>query len=402
MTARQNIEQWFNIVITWLTEYLRRFLDGIQALRSLTIPYREEIRVNFGKLRIFMVPTLNIGVVYYRMENFVNEMRALGHQVAYRYHPPEYAGTCQWEHNLTDKVIQEYENLMNVADIAIFQAVHTPQSLAVVQGIRDVFKKPVLAEYDDDIFAVSSENLSYKTTQPGGDTEWYNKCQIQQSDGTIVSTDYLKKRYRSFNKRIFVIPNAIDFKIWDSAKRGKEHKRIRIGWVGGASHSGDLRLVKDAIYKLLDRHGNIEIYFHMGGLPEEWMLGRPRFHAFHKWFTIDKYPQGFAKYNFDIGIAPLRDTEFNRSKSNLRFLEFSALKIPTVCSRMETYEHDIEHGKNGLLARESEEWFNCLDYLIKNEKARKKMGRRAYDYVKKRYNVQRATKKYIYTLRQYL
>lgn len=402
MTPLEKIKEWRAKALTWLIEYLKQFLQGIQILRSLTVPYREEIRVNFGKLRIFMVPTLNIGVVYYRMENFVNEMRALGHQVAYRYHPPEYSGTCQWEHNLTDSVIGEYESLTSVADIVIFQSVHTPQSLALTQAIRHTMNKPVIAEYDDDIFAVSSENLSYRTTQPGGDAEWYNKRQIQEASGVIVSTDYLKKRYGSLNKRISVVPNAIDFKIWDNVKRGKEHKRIRIGWVGGASHSGDLRLVKDAIYKLLDRYRNIEIYFHMGGLPEKWMLDRPRFHAFRKWFTIDKYPQGFARYSFDIGLAPLRDTEFNRSKSNLRFLEFSALKIPTVCSRMQTYEHDIEHGKTGMLAGEVDEWVDALAYLIKNERARKKMGERAYNYVKKKYDVKRIAKRYVKVLKGFL
>jgi len=354
------------------------------------------------KPRILMIPTLNAGCVYYRMECFVREMRNLGYEVAYSYFPPDYYGTSKWEQELSEGTIQEFENLMKIADIVVFQMLHTPQAVSLVCGIKDVFKKPVLAEYDDDIFAVSYENPSYRLTQPGGDAEWFNKEQLKDSDGVIVSTNHLKKRYSPLNKEVHVIPNAIDFNLWDNPKKRREHKRIRIGWVGGAGHSGDLRLIKDVVYRILDRHKNVEFYFHMGGLPKQWMVGRPRLHAFHKWVSIDKYPQKFAKYNFDIGIAPLRDTEFNRAKSNLRFLEFSALKIPTVCSRMETYEHDIKHGKNGFLATEPEEWYEYLDYLVRNETARKKMGERAYRYVRKKYNTRRIAKKYIKTLRRFL
>jgi len=346
-----------------------------------------------------MVPTLNAGCVFYRMEQFVVQMRKMGYEIAYGYHPPEYLGTCKWEQELTEETIGKFENLMRIADIVIFQMVHTPQAVALIDGIRKIFKKPVLGEFDDDIFAVSSENLSYSATHPGSDSEWFNKQQIQGSDGIIVSTDYLNKKYSPLNKRIYTVPNAIDFNVWDNVKRGREHKRIRIGWIGGASHSGDLRLTRDAIYRILDRHKDVEVWFHMGGLPKQWMLGRPRFHAFHKWFSIDKYPQAFAKYNFDIGIAPLRDTEFNRAKSNLRFLEFAALHIPTVCSRVEPYVRDSEHHKTRLLATEPDEWYHCLDFLIRNEKVRREIGEAAYRFVKKKYNIRRMTKKYIKALK---
>lgn len=354
------------------------------------------------KPRILMVPTMNAGCVFYRMEQFVVEMRKMGYEVAYSYHPHDYTGPCMWEQNLDQRTIDVFDKLMTIADIAIFQSIHTPQATALIKGLKDVFGKPVLGEYDDDVFAINSECLSYKLTQPGGDAEWFNKNHIMNSDGLIVSTDYLKDKYGSLNKRIYTIPNAINFDVWDKVKKGGEHKRIRIGWVGGASHSGDLRLVKDAIYRILDRHKNVEIYFHMGGLPQKWMLGRPRFHAFHKWFTIDKYHQGFAKYNFDIGIAPLRDTEFNRAKSNLRFLEFAALGIPIVASNVEPYKETIKHGKTGLLATEPEEWYKYLDYLVRNETERKKMGERAYRYVKKKYNIHRMTVKYLKVLKRFL
>ncbi|MBU0762801.1 MAG: glycosyltransferase, partial [Candidatus Altiarchaeota archaeon] len=110
--------------------------------------------------------------------------------------------------------------------------------------------------------------------------------------------------------------------------------------------------------------------------------------ALRKWYPIDEYPQRVKDLNIDIALAPLRDSDFNRAKSNLRWLEYSALKIPTVASNVEPFRC-IEDQKTGLLVTEPGEWENAISELIEDQSKRKMIGENAYHEVKKNFNVEK-------------
>lgn len=52
---------------------------------------------------------------------------------------------------------------------------------------------------------------------------------------------------------------------------------------------------------------------------------------------IFNYPREIQLRKIDVLIAPLLDNAFNRCKSNIKFLEFSALGIPMIGQNMCTY-----------------------------------------------------------------
>jgi glycosyltransferase involved in cell wall biosynthesis len=55
-------------------------------------------------------------------------------------------------------------------------------------------------------------------------------------------------------------------------------------------------------------------------------------------------------FDFDIGLSPLRDTQFARSKSPLKALEYGALGIPVVAANVEPYASFVRHGETGSCA----------------------------------------------------
>ena len=79
--------------------------------------------------------------------------------------------------------------------------------------------------------------------------------------------------------------------------------------------------------------------------------------------------------NLDIALAPLEDNEFNRCKSNIKWLEYSSCAVPGIYSDLPPYAKDIQSGKDGFLVGSSKkEWVQALEFLICNKKERIKIG----------------------------
>ena len=114
---------------------------------------------------------------------------------------------------------------------------------------------------------------------------------------------------------------------------------------------------------------------------------------------MDEYPQELASLGFDIGLAPLRDNHFNRAKSNLRYLEYGALRIPTVASDVEPFKKTDSSGI--IKVTEPEDWFTALSFLIEDEHARKKAGEAAYKDVKTNYNIKDIAAHYVDVLKKF-
>lgn len=351
--------------------------------------------------KVFFNWTMNSGVVYYRMINFAKFMRRQkGVQVAYSKFDPNNQMIVEWESKMAEggevmtKIIKDMDMLMDVADISVWQLAHEKISYSLFRAYRDKFnkKKSILMEADDFYFGVNPENIGADSYRPNSNLEYYAEMQFRNANGVIVSTPYLKEQYEKYNPCIHVIPNSIDFEAWNFKKKANNGK-VRIGFSGGGAHVYDLKVMAKVIPIILDMHKNAEFMF-LGFMPEYISTGR-RVRHIHKWYGIDQYPAELNKLGFDIGIAPLRDNQFNRGKSNLRWLEYSALGIPTVASPVRPFTDSIISHKTGLFAQEVDEWVDCLDLLINDEDLRKSIGDNANDAVRKDYNASTIAVKYL-------
>lgn len=77
---------------------------------------------------------------------------------------------------------------------------------------------------------------------------------------------------------------------------------------------------------------------------------------------------------------PLEDTEFNRMKSDLKFIEAAAHGAVVLASPV-VYAATIQDGKTGLLFRDAHEFASQLQRLLDHPGTRKKLRRNAYQYV---------------------
>lgn len=353
--------------------------------------------------KVFFLPTANAGVVWHRMLMYFRYMSKLPDvsMIMDKFYPESF-GIYPWQHpeNHNSAFLLKLQDIAAQAHLIVIQYVITDYALAVVQGLKKLFSNIVFfAEIDDYCFELNPSHPVAPFYQPGRESPTVIQEHLTMSDGVIVSTPYLKKLYSELNDNIFVMPNGIDFQVWDNLKESNHpNNRIRIGWSGAASHNEDIRFVEKTIWRILEKYKNVEFFF-QGGAPQFLVKKHPRVKCSQKWATPYVYPQRMKDLKFDIGIAPLLDNNFNRAKSNLRWLEYSALKIPTVASCVEHFKTTIKDGKTGFLCYEPEEFFDRLCLLIENEGKRKEIGNNAYQEIRKNFNMEKLSKVYLDTLR---
>jgi glycosyltransferase involved in cell wall biosynthesis len=266
---------------------------------------------------------------------------------------------------------------------------------------------------------------------------------------TTLFADEIKK----FNKNVVVFPNAINPQEPQFNEPTLESDKIRVGWLGGSSHLHDLQLLDSPLGKIthlkdklqfvlcgFDTRGTVtEINQQTGEhkkrdiLPHEtvWAQYEKIFTQNHSLvsedykkyllkYTQEKYPNeldesyvrvwtqpvtSYAKNysKFDISLAPIKNTMFNRMKSQLKVIEAGFYKKAIIASDLGPYtldlKHCLNHGNfvdgNAMLVDENRnhsDWAKYIKKLVENPSMIKDMGERLYETVKDTYDLNVVTK----------
>jgi glycosyltransferase involved in cell wall biosynthesis len=88
--------------------------------------------------------------------------------------------------------------------------------------------------------------------------------------------------------------------------------------------------------------------------------------------------------NWDIGLAPLLDTVYNRCKTDNKFREYGACGIAGIYSAIPPYAASVRHEITGLLTENTEDaWYQAVKRLILDAALRKKIAVNARKWVLK-------------------
>ncbi|MCC8471076.1 glycosyltransferase [Xanthomonas phaseoli] len=155
-------------------------------------------------------------------------------------------------------------------------------------------------------------------------------------DRFVVSTPALAEAFAGLHRDIRVAENRLPPHWWEQLPVQAERQggKPRIGWAGGASHTGDLELIADVVKELA---GEVEWVF-MGMYP---FALRQHIHQFQPGVPIDQYPAALAALDLDLALAPVEQNLFNECKSNLRLLEYGACGYPVIASDVRCYQGSL-------------------------------------------------------------
>lgn len=264
-----------------------------------------------------------------------------------------------------------------------------PVLRARLQALRSQGTR-IVAEIDDDLLSLNLET---------GTRNWPSEAQkmwlrqvLRFADGIIVSTQNLAARLKHLNRRIEIVGNALDESLFaafrQSARRGGAANSLVFGYMGTLTHLDDLLSIIHPLRRMLALHKD-RVRFEIVGIADHALLGsvfaglpvsflsppmdEVRYELFTQWVS--------RNIRWDFGIAPLLDSTFSRSKSDIKFLDYGVMGTPGIFSDVASYSTTVKHLINGLLAQDPASWESCLHRIITDDAVRLDMARKAHGYV---------------------
>lgn len=286
-------------------------------------------------------------------------------------------------------------NSMQMATAVLFYRL--PYNAISEQYIREArrLSLPIGYDVDDPIFDreiyADNKNLNYLKTDEKkklltSSTQYLNL--MKKCDFFIASTPKMKETIKKYvNAPIFLWRNVIDGEtysqvkyIYRNHKPQKNNDELSISYLSGSrAHEADFQQVVKPITQLMEEFPNINLLIAgYAQIPEE-------FNEFKDRIIFKPFSDYRGYLNFlslsDINIVPLLTDVFNDCKSAIRYLEASALGVPTVATNIGDFKNLVVDGQNGYTAEYERQWYEKIKCLIESKEHRMKIGKAAREYV---------------------
>jgi glycosyltransferase involved in cell wall biosynthesis len=234
---------------------------------------------------------------------------------------------------------------------------------------------PITYDNDDDLTATPKDSAAFKRFGGYmGQRIFAASVQVAQMARTFTTTtQVLADKYRRAGvQRADVIGNYLAPYAFQPRRR---HDGVVIGWVAAGEHQSDAAHMKiaDVLQRLVAKHENVRVEC----IGVNLRLAERYRHDVHVQFF--ELPSRIC--SFDIGLAPIADTPFNRARSDIKLKEYAACGIPWLASPVGPYR-GLGEEEGGRLVQD-DGWFEALDRLVTRGRERRRLGRKAEKWAKR-------------------
>ena len=215
-----------------------------------------------------------------------------------------------------------------------------------------------------------------------GDIAARNFFSFRAVSAIQTSTKYLVNQLRQFNPHIYLFENQLA-ELPSARSYDGNASQVTI-FFGALNRRADWEPLMPLINEAIHKHGErlrfmvVSDYGFYEALQTEAKQFISGIQSGYVFVSYDRYMA--ALHSSDIALLPLNDTEFNRAKSDLKFIEAAGngaavLAAPTV------YAATVRDGETGLIYHRPKEFAQKLDLLICRADLRRRLAENAYRYV---------------------
>lgn len=248
------------------------------------------------------------------------------------------------------------ENVPNVIksykyDVTFLQR----EMLSTLYTLEGLTKSPRILDVDDAIFTRRNGIAARKLAQ--------------NVDHVICGNSYLANWFSQYNENISIIPTGVDtVRFSPIRKKTILSDKVIIVWSGSSSG-----------YKFFEQSGLLNALNHLlklGSLTLRIISDKPPPFLLSNTEFIQWSVENEVKYmnECDIGLMPLTDDEFARGKCSYKMLTYMSCALPVIVSPVGMNNDVLALGNLGFAAKNSEDWFDKINYLVNNYEERVFMG----------------------------
>ncbi len=302
----------------------------------------------------------NVPSARFRVGQFIGPLR--GHGVDVSWHPApisNYPPRSRWLRPLwlpaTVAARVPAIAATRAADVTLLQR-ELVSTLSTLEGLT---RRPRVFDVDDAIWL-----------RRGGA---FAAAIVRGCDLVIAGNDYLAEWFLRHNRRVVVLPTAVDtarFRPRDADVEDGGDRAVVIGWSGTSSNLEYLRAIEGPLARVLHERPRCRLEVcsseppRFAGLPAD----RVRFDP---WSPATE--SAFIR-RLDIGLMPLPENEWTLGKCSFKMLLYMACGVPPVVSPVGMNAQVLDRGTIGLGAKTDAQWVEALLALIDDAGLRRRYG----------------------------
>ncbi len=254
--------------------------------------------------------------------------------------------------------------------------------------------KKILLDFNDLIAQYTADFLDLKRNGLMATFMIYmQKFIARSSDKIVAPTNFIKEYTRSLGvnaKRIFVVPNGVDTKVFDSenyaphskSKADKEGKKLCV-YCGRIESWAGINIITRLCDIFQRKHPEVEFLIVGHGNENVTDLQNT---TIMKEVPYEDVPEILSAA--DVILVPFPRNVVSHAASPLKLFEGMSMQKPVVASDLDGIGEVVVDSENGMLADPDnvDEWVEDIIYLLNNESVAAEMGKNARQTVEENYD----------------
>ncbi|SFO47678.1 Glycosyltransferase involved in cell wall bisynthesis [Algoriphagus ornithinivorans] len=248
------------------------------------------------------------------------------------------------------------------------------------EWVLEKLGKGYVVDYDDAVFHnYDSHSNPLIRSWMGDKISWV----MRHSHLVFAGNSYLKSYAEEAGaERVIILPTVIRVEKYP-IKTTHNLRKVSIGWIGSPTTLKYLLALEPVFRRLGNKHDLELLVINAANtiLPD---LGIPT-----RLIPWEEHKEGNQISDFDIGIMPLPDDDWERGKCAYKLIQYMACALPVVAAPVGMNQDVVQHGINGYLAGTEQEWVDYLEKLILDPQLRQDLGKNGRALVEEKYIVEK-------------